>query len=158
MSIGIRQDYTFPPSANSPDGTAAFPLQIAAPAAGLPPTPLPAGATEITGSSGVVSAAAAVATLTSASARLAYLTSVSVAGLGATAAVMATITITGLLGGTINFGYPVPAGVGVAGQPMSMSFVPPLPASAVNTNIVVTVGSFGTGNVGASCMATGFMI
>jgi hypothetical protein len=119
---------------------------------------LPTGATQVAGSSGVVSAAAAVATLTSAAARTAYLTGIWVSGLGATAATMATITITGLLGGTINYAYPVPAGVGVAGEPMSVAFPAPLPASAVNTNIVVTVASFGAGNVGASCMATGYLI
>jgi hypothetical protein len=125
---------------------------------GAPISPLPDGATQLAGSSGVVSAAAAVATLTSAAGRTAYLTGFSVSGLGATAATMATITITGLLGGTVNFAYPVPAGVGVAGPPMSVAFPTPLAASAVNTNIVVTVGSFGAGNVGAAVMAQGYMI
>ena len=157
MSIAVKIDHSALASTGSPDGSALFPLQIAAPVA-LPTTALPTGATEVVGSSGVVSAAAAVATLTSSAGRTAYLTAFGVAGLGATAAVMATITITGVLGGTINFGYPVPAGVGVAGQPMTVSIEPPLPASAVNTNIVVTVASFGTGNVGASCMATGYLV
>jgi hypothetical protein len=105
-----------------------------------------------------VSAAAATATLASAAGRTAYLSGFSVSGLGATAAAMATITITGLLGGTINFAYPVPAGVGVAGPPMSVPFVPPMPASAVNTNIVITVASFGSGNTGAAVMAQGYLI
>jgi hypothetical protein len=151
MSLATRLDYGAPGSATSPDGSAAFPLNSAA-------TPLPTGATTLAGSSGVVSASAAVATLTSAAGRLAYITGFSVSGLGATTAIVAAITITGLAAGTLNFGYPVPAGVGVAGPPMSVSFPSPLPASAVATNIVVTVASFGAGNTGAVAMAQGYMI
>jgi hypothetical protein len=119
---------------------------------------LPAGATQITGSSGVVAASAAVATLASAPGRTAYLSGFAVSGLGATGAAEATITITGLLGGTINFGYPAPAGVGVAGPPMAIPFAPALQASGPNVNIVVSVASFGAGNTGASAMATGYLI
>jgi hypothetical protein len=151
MALAVRLDNSAPATGTNPDGSAAFPLNAA-------PLPLPTGATQVAGSSGVVSAASAVATLTSAAARTAYITGFSVSGLGATAAAMATITITGLLGGTINFAYPVPAGVGVAGPPMSVAFTTPLPASAVNTNIVVTVASFGSGNVGAAVMAQGYLI
>jgi hypothetical protein len=126
---------------------------------GAPSSPFPDGATQVVGSSGVVAAAgSAVATLTSAAGRLAYLTGLAVSGLGATAASVAAITITGLLGGTVNFGYPVPAGVGVAGPPMSLSFVPPLQASGPNVNIVVTVASLGAGNTAVAAMAQGYLI
>jgi hypothetical protein len=126
---------------------------------GAPSSPLPDGATQLVGSSGVVGAAgAAVATLTSAAGRTAYLTGFAVAGLGATGASVAAITITGVLGGTINFGYPVPAGATVAGPPQQLSFNPPLQASGPSVNIVVTVASLGAGNTAVAAMAQGYMI
>jgi hypothetical protein len=126
---------------------------------GVADSPFPDGATQLVGSSGVVAGAgSAVATLTSATGRTAYLTGFSVSALGATTAIVAAVTITGTLGGTINFGYPVPAGVGVAGPPMSISFAPPLQASGPNTNIVVTVATLGAGNTAVAAMAQGYMI
>ncbi len=152
MALQVNQNSNAPPSAASPDGTVSFPLTVGS-------APLPNGATALAGSSGVVAAAgSAVATLTSAAGRLAYITGFAVVGLGATTAIVAAITISGLAGGSINFGYPVPAGVGVAGPPLSVQFSSPLPASAVATNIVVTVASFGSGNTAASVMAEGYMI
>jgi hypothetical protein len=153
MSIAVHQDSSYPPTVNNPDGSAAFPLIVTS-----PPAPLPPGATPVYGASGAVSASPAVATITSAAGRTAYLNGFQVSGLGATAAGMAGITITGLVGGTLNFAFPVPAGVGVAAPPMVVNFQTPLQASAVNTNIVVTVASFGSGNVGAAVMAEGYLI
>lgn len=152
MSLAVRIDTSSPPTAADPDGSAAFPLNAAA-------VPLPTGATPISGASAVVSAASAVATLAGTAARLNYITQVVVTGLGATGAAMAAITVAGLLGGTITLAaYPVPAGVGVSGPVMVVTFPTPLPASAVNTAITVTAASFGTGNVGAQASAIGYMI
>lgn len=152
MPISVRTDNSAPSLASTPDGTAAFPLNAA-------PIPLPTGATPIAANSAVVSAASAVATLAGTAARLNYITGFVVTGLGATAAAMAAITVSGLLGGTQTFAaYPVPAGVGVSGPVMAVNFPTAIPASAVNTAIVVTVASFGTGNVGAQVSASGYMI
>jgi hypothetical protein len=39
-----------------------------------------------------------------------------------------------------------------------VSFPIPVPASAVNTNIVVTMPSLGAGNTNATCSAQGFLL
>lgn len=154
MSLAVKTDYSSPSTASSPDGTAAFPIFSS------PGAPVPAGSTSLAGSSGVVgSAGSAVATLTSAAGRLAYITGFSIASLGATTAIVAAVTITGLAAGTINFGYPVTgSGATTACPSLSISFPSPMPASAVNTNIVVTVATLGAGNTAVAAMATGYMI
>lgn len=63
----------------------------------------------------------------------------------ATAATSATMTIAGLLGGTMTMLQPVAASPNVAS--FTQDFNPCLPASAVNTNIVVTSAAAGTGGV-----------
>jgi len=118
---------------------------------------IPFGATQLTNGSAVVSASAATATLTVTSGRTGYLTGFTVTGLGATVAAMPVVSVTGLVGGTVNFAYPAPIGVGVAGPVMSINFTTPL-RGILSTNIVVSVATFGVGNVGASCVAYGYMI
>jgi hypothetical protein len=66
------------------------------------------------------------------------------------------VTVTGLLGGTLTYTYTAAAGVLVANQPLIVEFNPPLPASAVNTNIVVSCPSLGAGNTNNTVNAHGF--
>lgn len=116
--------------------------------------------THITASSGVVAAAAAVATLAAAAAKTTYISGFQCMGLGAVAAATVEVTITGLLGGTLTYLVSVPAGatVAVSPFPLDVTFNPPLPASAVNTAIVVTMPSLGVGNTKAVTNAQGYQL
>ena len=112
-------------------------------------TPLIAG-------SGNVANASAAATLTGAATTTVYLAGFEVTGAGATAASVVTVTVAGLLGGTRSYTYTFPAGATVACQPLIVTFDPPLPASAVNTAIVVTCPAGGAGNTNNTVVAHGF--
>lgn len=120
--------------------------------------PYPDGATALTNSSGNVANAAATATLTSASSRLAYLSGFEITAGGATAPAVVTATVTGLLGGTLSYTFPAVTGAAVAAAPLVAVFNPPLPASAANTNIVVSLPALGAGNTNACAVAHGYLI
>lgn len=116
------------------------------------------GATQVKGSSGNVANASGVATLTSTATKTAYISGFQVTGSGATAASVISVTVAGLLGGTSTYTMTIPAGATVAVTPLIVSFYPPLPASAVNTDIVVTAPAFGAGNTNATVNAQGFLL
>lgn len=118
----------------------------------------PVGYTAVVAGSGNVANAAATATLAAVAAKTNYLSGFIVTGAGATAASVVALTITGLLGGTRTQNIVVPAGVTTSIIPLTPSFVPPLPASAVNTAIVVSAAAFGAGNTNAAVMAYGFVV
>jgi len=104
-----------------------------------------------------VSAAANNQTLAAAAGRLNYLAGFTVDGLGATGASVINVTITGLLGGTITYPVPIPAGAGVQlASPLRVEFARPIPAIAPATAIVVNVPSYGAGNTQANASAHGF--
>lgn len=117
-----------------------------------------AGSTPLSASSGAVAAAEAAATLTGAAAKTTYITGFQVTGSGATAALPVSVTVTGLLGGTATYAYTAVAGATLANQPLIVSFNPPLPASAVNTNIVVTCPTLGAGNTKNTVNAQGYLL
>lgn len=119
---------------------------------------LPDGAAGLTGQSGSVANASAVATLVSAAARRAYISGFQVTGGGATAASLILVTVTGTIGGTLTYVIAVPAGVTLGIVPLIVNFPSPIPASADNTNIVVTAAAFGAGNTSAAVNANGFLI
>jgi hypothetical protein len=79
-----------------------------------------------------------------------------VTGSGATAGLPVSVTVTGVSGGTLTYTYTAAAGVLVANQPLIVEFNPPLPASALNTNIVVSCPSLGAGNTNNTVNAHGF--
>jgi hypothetical protein len=112
-------------------------------------TPLIAG-------SGNVANASAAATLTGTATTTVYISGFEVTGAGATAASVATVTVAGLLGGTRSYTYTFPAGATVACTPLLVQFNPPLPASAVNTAIVVTCPASGAGGTNNTVVAHGF--
>jgi|SRR5215471_17758517 len=116
------------------------------------------GATAIQASSGNVANANAVATLTATASQTAWLSGFEMTAAGATGALAVNATVTGLLGGTRTYTFVFPAGVAVAANNLIVNFVPPLPASAPNTNIVVTLPAGGTGNTNAACNAEGFLL
>lgn len=118
----------------------------------------PAGATILSSSSGNVAAASAVATLAGAAGQTTYLSGLLISGAGATAASVVTATVTGLVGGTMSITVSVPAGAAVGLTPLYLDFNPPIPASAANTAIVLTLPSLGTGNTNASVSAWGYRV
>ena len=118
----------------------------------------PGGATAVSSSSGNVANASAAATLPAVAAKTNYLSGLILTGAGATAASVVTATVTGLLGGTMSITVAVPAGATASIVPVSLAFNPPLPASAVNTAIVVTLPALGAGNTNASASAWGYVV
>ena len=122
-------------------------------------SPVPAGGVALTTqSSGNVANASAIATLTGVAAKTTYITGFQVTGAGATAPAVVNVTITGLLGGTATHTYSAATGATTANTPIIVSFVPPMPASAVNTSIVVTCPALGAGNTNNTVVATGYTI
>ena len=110
----------------------------------------------VTGSSGNVANANAVATLAAVAAKTTYITGFVLTAAGATAAGVVTATVTGVITGTMSFTFAVPAGATVGATPLVVDFPVPIPASAVNTAIVVTLPALGSGNTNATASATGF--
>lgn len=119
-------------------------------------SPYQVGVTPITAHSGNVANAAAAATLTGTSTTTVFISSFTCTAGGSTTATEANITVTGLISGTETYNTGAPLGAGVPPTILRVAFNPPVPASAVNTNIVVSQPALGTGNLNASCNAEGF--
>ena len=109
-------------------------------------------------SSGNVAAATATATLAAVAGKTTYITGFSITGAGATAASVVNPTITGLLGGTQTYTLAVTAGATLANTPLNVFFDPAIPASAVNTAIVVSCPSLGAGNTNNTVNAWGYQL
>lgn len=122
------------------------------------PTTQASGAVGLQANSGNVAAAVATATLAGAAGVTTYLSGFAFTYAGATAASVVTGTITGLLGGTQSFTVPVPTGATSGGIPIVIDYNPPIPASATNTSIVVSVPSLGAGNTNATVSAWGYRV
>jgi hypothetical protein len=127
----------------------------AVPVSGFPAWPYPAAVTRIAQQSAVAANAQATATLAAAANKTTYITNLQIFATGATAAGAVNVTITGLLGGTMTIPFDVPAGVNVRATPIILDFATPLPGSAVNTAIVVTLPALGSGNTRATVNAQG---
>ncbi len=118
----------------------------------------PYGSTPLSAGSANVANASGVATLTGTATTTVYITGFQVTGTGATSGLPVTVTVAGLLGGTRSFTYAFAAGALVANTPLIVRFSPPLPASAVNTAIVVTCPASGTGGTNNTVNAQGFYL
>ncbi len=118
---------------------------------------IPGGATTVIGSSGNVANASAVATLAGTAGKTTYITGFQLTASGSTLGLDVTATITGLTT-TMSFTFTFPAGVLVPAQPVVVTFPQPIPASAVNTAIVVTLPAGGGGNTNATANAQGFQL
>ena len=116
------------------------------------------GATPLVNSSGNVANAPAVATLAGDPGKTAHLSGFQVNGTGATATSIVLVTVTGLLGGTLTFPFVVVAGVLLPNLAMNMQFNVGLPASDVDTDIVVTCPALGAGNTNNVVNAQGFQL
>lgn len=112
--------------------------------------------TPIIGKSGNVANASAAATLTGTAATTVYISGFEITGAGATAGLPVTVTVAGLLGGTIQYTYDFAVGALVGNTPLIVQFNPPLPAAAVNTPIVVTCPAGGAGNTNNTATAHGY--
>lgn len=122
-----------------------------------PPGATGTSQTALTGSSSGA-AQANNSTLTGAASKYTYISGFAVTGTGATAQSVLDITITGVVTGTMHFALNIPAGATTAITPLVVSFGQPIQSSAVNTNIVVNVPSFGAGNTNAASSAWGFVM
>lgn len=118
--------------------------------------PYPMGATPVAAAqSGAATALSG--TLVSAAGQTVYVQGIVVTGAGATAGSVITVTTTNFaLGNNPSFKIVVPTGATTSITPLVLMFNPPIPASAVNTNVVVSVPSFGAGNTDASLFVWGY--
>ena len=118
----------------------------------------PAAAVPLIAGSGNVANAAATATLTGTATTTVYISGFEMTAAGATAALPVILTVTGLLGGTRSWIFEFPTGATASAYPLVVQFDPPLPASAVNTNIVASCPAGGVGNTHAAIVAHGFYL
>ena len=118
----------------------------------------PAGATPLTNSSGNVANATAVATLAGAAGLTTYITGFQITGTGATAAAAVTATLAGIIGGTASYTIAAMAGAVLANNSLLVDFSYPIPASAVNTAIVLTLPALGIGNTNSTVTARGYRV
>lgn len=118
---------------------------------------LPVG-NPVQNSSGSVAAAPAVATLPGTPNFKNFVTGFELTAGGATAAALVNATLAGIAGGTLNYTFAAPAGVAVGATPLTVYFDPPIPASAVNTAITLTLPSLGAGNTNATAVIHGFQL
>lgn len=116
----------------------------------------PSGSTVLIAGSGNVANASAAATLTGTATTTVYITGFEVTGAGATGASVVAVTVAGLLGGSRIYNLVIPAGAAVSIQPLFVTYFPPLPASAINTALSVTVAAAGAGNTNMAVVAHGF--
>ncbi len=75
---------------------------------------------------------------------------------GATGGSQQTVTVTGVLGGTLNYTFTVPTGVTVPATPLIVEFNPALAQNSPATAIAVNVPAMGAGNTGASVNIHGY--
>lgn len=108
----------------------------------------PSGAVPIT-ATGIGTTAATSATLTAVAAKTTYICGFTITA-DATSAIAAAATVTGTISGSLNYIQNV--GAATAAGILTQTFYPCIPASAVNTNIVITsaaAGLAGNTNVNA---------
>jgi hypothetical protein len=120
-------------------------------------TGYPAGATPVISASGIVANSAAGATLPGVAGKTTYITGFEITGSGAAAGLPVAVSLVGT-GATLTYAYSAAAGVLVENTPLLIPFLPPLPASAANTPISVSVPALGTGNTSSTVVAHGFQL
>ncbi|HEX4828316.1 MAG TPA: hypothetical protein VFV12_08825 [Xanthobacteraceae bacterium] len=121
-------------------------------------TAYPAGALPIASSSGNVAAATATATLAARAGYLTYICGFEATGGGATAAATVNVTVTNVPGGTMTWNFGVPTGVDAPAVALVKVFNPCMPATAINTSIVVSMPTLGAGNAHAAVNASGYQL
>ncbi len=114
--------------------------------------------TAITAASGNVANASAAATLAGVASKTTFITGFEITSDGASVALCVNPTVTGTVTGTLTYTYCAPAGVLVMATPLIVPFPLAIPASAVNTAIVVTLPALGTGSANATVVAHGYQL
>ena len=143
-------------------------LDLGAPAGGLlwsvqqvnlavtdPFTSGAAGAATAVDASSANAAAANNVSLPAVAGQTNSVTGFEVTGAGATGASVITITLTGVVGGPLNYQLAIPAGAGVGVTPLIVEFPTPIPATGPNVAITLNVPSFGAGNTNAAATIHG---
>lgn len=164
VEIAFNSSTTTTPGTVSTSVSSASPLPVtgsivssgtitAAPTAGF----IPLTATPITASSASVANASAVATLAAVAGKTTYITGFQASASGSTAGLAVTLTVAGVITGTMNYTFTFPTGA-LVGSVMNVQFVQPIPASAANNSIVVTLPAGGTGNTNATVAAQGYQV
>jgi hypothetical protein len=115
------------------------------------------GASFITATSANQANANAVATLPGVAGKFTYIQGFQCTASGATAGLAVTVTVTGITT-PMNFTFIYPAGVAVGATPLVVNFPQPIPSSAVNTAIVVTLPASGAGGTNATAAAWGYQL
>lgn len=118
----------------------------------------PNTATPLTADSGNQANTVATATLAGASGVTTYISGFIITASGSTAATVVTVTITGVISGTLHLTFVSPAGATTAATPLVVTFPYPIPASAQNTAIAVSLPALGAGNTNATVNAFGFQL
>lgn len=117
---------------------------------------LPPGSTQVTATSGNVANASAVATMAAVSGRTNNISGFSVTGSGSTVGLPVTVTVAGLLGGSLPYTYTAAIGATVGNTPLVIKYAAPIAASGLNTAITVTCPALGAGNTNNTVTTHGF--
>jgi hypothetical protein len=125
-------------------------------------TGYPAGSNAVTGVLSAADTTTGAATLPAAVGKLTYIGGFTVSGLGAAAATPVSVTVATVVGGTsggagntLTYSYNFVAGVALPNTPLQVTFSPPIPASAQNAAITVTVPG-AAGNTATQINAWGY--
>lgn len=116
----------------------------------------PQQTTPVHAASGNVANASAAATIPAVAGKTAYVTGFEITAGGATAAALVEATLAGIRGGTATYIFGAPAGAAVQATPLIVKFQMPIPASAPNTAISITLPALGAGNTKAAVAIHGF--
>lgn len=115
------------------------------------------GLTYVTASAANAAAANNVALAAGGAGVTTYVQGFAITGAGATAGSVIAVTLTGTIGGTLNYQIAIPAGAGTSITPLVVEFTGQgIPASAPNTAITLNVPSFGAGNTNAAASIHGY--
>lgn len=106
--------------------------------------------------SGNVAAGTTACTLAGVVGKTTYISGFAMTASGATAGLAVNCTLTGVIGGTQTYTFSYPAGVLVGATPLTVTFSPPLPASATNTAVTPSCPSGGSGAAHAAMNAWGY--
>ena len=104
-----------------------------------------------------VANAAATATLAATPGKTNYVAGIEITAGGATAAAIVNATLTGVVGGPLNYAFAAPAGANLEATPLILEFNPPLPATGLNVAAVLNLPALGAGNTNAAVTVHGYV-
>lgn len=111
----------------------------------------------ILASSGIKANQVAVATLPAASNKRNYVTGFDITGSGSTLGSVVTATLSGLVGGDVDYVVACPSGVLAAVIPVVVEFRPPIPAAAEGQAVTLTLPALGVGSQKVSVILHGYL-